>query len=473
LSVHCRQDDSLAQLPCGADWLRHVREDLMPFWSGPEALGQPVGNFPTFRCNDGSLPDLERLPPEYVTADPFIRKGLGREYTRMKSRQTFAYGVAFHLTGEPQYLDWARAGVEFLRRQAYEQDSGSAITYWEQGEPGPPLLQRTSQDLAYAQVGLAFYYYLTRDEAVLADLVRLKEYLFSNYYIPEWDLLAWTREANPEDPGDPPDTQRRELVAQLDQINAYLLLLTPLLPDALRPQWEEDLRRLVRSILTQFYSEEHQLFWGTLHHPRALGTPHTDYGHTIKALWMTYLVARMLGDRDLEVFAAATGGAVLKRAYLPDAGAWSSRPRQDGSNDEEKEWWIFAELDQMAATLALRDPEMLHYLGNTYRFWQMQFVDPVYHEVWTVLRGADHRPWLPKAHLWKNGYHSLEHALVGYITTKALRGEPATLHYAFPAATAASTIHPYFFRGRMVDRQATFSGHSLSNHTTVSFEVIA
>ena len=44
----------------GDTWLRHHREDLMPYWDRPEALGEPIGNFPSFRGRDGEL--LAREP---------------------------------------------------------------------------------------------------------------------------------------------------------------------------------------------------------------------------------------------------------------------------------------------------------------------------------------------------------------------------------------------------------------------------
>jgi len=36
--------------------------------------------------------------------------------------------------------------------------------------------------------------------------------------------------------------------------------------------------------------------------------------------------------------------------------------------------------------------------------------------VWHKINYPDLTPRYPKVHLWKNGYHSFEHALIGYIT---------------------------------------------------------
>src|SRR5436190_2506429 len=168
------------ELPSLDRWRRHVTDEILPFWVTPDALGTPVGNFPTFRCNDGAVFRADAPCPE-LAGTRWIAPELGRDYTRMKSRQTYLYGVAFHITGDERYLGYARAGVAWLREHAYER-GGSAVTYWAAGAAGPPVDQRTSQDLAYAQVGLAFYYYLTRDPEVLADLVRLERHIMTRYW---------------------------------------------------------------------------------------------------------------------------------------------------------------------------------------------------------------------------------------------------------------------------------------------------
>ena len=52
-----------------------------------------------------------------------------------------------------------------------------------------------------------------------------------------------------------------------------------------------------------------------------------------------------------------------------------------------------------------------------------------------------------KQHLWKNGYHSAEHALVSYLTAQELHGRPATLHFAFATTPPEAELRPYFFAG--------------------------
>ena len=39
----------------GETWLNHHGEDLLPFWDMPDAYGDPMGNFPSFRDRAGEL----------------------------------------------------------------------------------------------------------------------------------------------------------------------------------------------------------------------------------------------------------------------------------------------------------------------------------------------------------------------------------------------------------------------------------
>ncbi|NWJ41276.1 MAG: hypothetical protein HXX12_09925 [Geothrix sp.] len=440
-----------ADLPRGERWLRHFSEDLLPFWNVPDAWGSPRGDFPTFRANDGKAVDWAKPPAELAEAPGWIKEQFGREYVRMKSRQTYFYGVAYHLTGDPKMLALARDGAAFIRRRALDPKTGSAVSYWEKGVPKPEVLARTTQDLAYAQLGLAMYYYLTRDEATLRDIKKLKRHIFAQYWNPQWQALRWVKKEGPDG-----EHLRQELVAQLDQVNAYLLLLTPILPAADRREWTADLKRLAQAMVRDYHDAERHLFWGTIHDPaqKQLGSRHTDFGHSAKAYWMLERIGRLTQDQALVGLATSGARAVLKQAYLPESGTWGSRLRPDGSVGTGKEWWIYAELDQLAATLALTDPAQAAPLPRTADFWFKRMVDPVNHEVWGGTGGApDFEPWQgPKIHQWKSGYHSAEHALVGYLTAQALHGEAATLYFAPPSTKVL--LRPYVFEGTAASRSS-------------------
>jgi hypothetical protein len=235
-------------------------------------------------------------------------------------------------------------------------------------------------------------------------------------------------------------------------MNTYLVLLTPMLPKQFQSEWKASLLRLCRVIIDQFYSPGERLFFLSGNRPedKALATAGTDFGHNAKALWMIRWAGLITGRADLVAFGESNARVLLPRAYLDDCGCWADGILRGGALDVDKSWWVFAELDQLAGTLALSDPTFVQYLPRSYEYWFRHFVDPDYGEVWNGVDGRTHAPLrqLPKQWKWKNAYHSFEHALVGYIVAQQLHGDPVTLYYAFPGDDPPeSSAQPYYFSG--------------------------
>lgn len=417
------QQQAKSDLPDKSVWQDYITNDLWPFWSSESAQ-----HFPSYRCDDGRLPERDDLCPELNA--PWLRDGLEYDYTRMVSRQTYAYGVMFHLTGEPQALALMQQGVDILLSRL--QEDGSVATVLQDGEPIWQSGQHTSQDLAYAQVGLAMAYSLTGDDRVLQAIERIKTHIFSRYRNPDWNMLAWTVVDQ-----QPDDSQSQELVAQLDQLNAYLLLVYPLLDEDQQARWAEDIRWLVNVLIDSFYLPEQQRFAGVLKHgsPNAPGERHNDYGHSVKAFWMILLAGELLGQEEWTALAeqgirSITGSAFRYKTRNDDVSQWANQSYSSGSS-----WWEFAELTQASATIALRAPEFIRYLPESYDSWQKQYVDKNIGGVWMGAGGG------AKQHLWKNGYHETELALVAYITTALINDEPFSLFYA----KDSGVFKPYFF----------------------------
>jgi mannose/cellobiose epimerase-like protein (N-acyl-D-glucosamine 2-epimerase family) len=372
----------------------------------------------------------------------------------MVSRQIYLYCVAFHLTGETRYLLWAQAGVHYLLSHAVDKNTGDIASYWEGGKTFSDFPGRTSQDLAYSLVGPSFYYYLTRDPEILQPMLAIERYIRKHYYDQLLGYYRWERQG--------PQSERFELVAQLDQANAYMALLTPLLPKAEQRQWRGELVQIAKLMRQRFHDPRSGFFLGTLSKKPGetciFDREDTDFGHTIKAYWMIELIGRALGDKGLEHFASEGAPAILERAYLPDTGSWATQPVCDkalGVN-RTSTWWMAAELDQAALTFGLGDPRLLRYIPATFDFWLKHMVDRRYGEVWDELGVPGLVPGQrPKIHLWKNGFHTAEHALVGYLLTAALRREPALLYYAFPDCKLPEGVKPYYYDGTILSHTET------------------
>jgi mannose/cellobiose epimerase-like protein (N-acyl-D-glucosamine 2-epimerase family) len=441
-------------LPTGQEWLTHIRQDLLPYWTTPVALGNPVGNFPTFRANDGSVIDPQILPQEVRDIDKgetWLLNRMGRQYTRTMSRQIYAYCVAYHMTGEEKYLQYAKEGIDYICTKMVDKD-GIFYTWTENGVPGPEnAKQRISQDLAYALMGPAMYYYLTRDQAVLQVLLKTEKYIFDNYT--EGNGLRWINEKFVDMEETHLPTQK-ELVSQLDQINGYLLLTTTVLEGNDKGQWLKDMVMLANTMKNDYYDADLNQFWGRIDGPeyKKLGLPHVDFGHTIKTLWMMLEIGLRFDAPDLRDFARVNMPRVFREAYSRDYGTWIEKKLEGGKLGTDRIWWLHDELDQAAATLSMGDLSFVRYLVPTYRYWFFEFVDQKSKDVWHGLTGEAGKPGKPmllKAHLWKNAFHDFEHALVGYITCQAVRGEPVRLYYAFESKPADDMIQPYLFAGKI------------------------
>ena len=463
----------LRDLPRGDRWLRHLKDDLIPFWTMPTALGKPVGNFPTYRNNDGSLVDPNHLKPEFQhLVDGIV--WLERDHVRAKSRQCFAYGVAYHMTGEEVYLNYAKAGVEYLLNNAIDRDNGGAYSYFtELGvNRGPERPYRTSQDLAYLLAGLGFLYYLTRDPDLEREILAVHDYIWFHYYDSGADMFCWVLEDSPD--GDKKTQQ--EIVAQLDQIYGYMMLVTPCLPRQPQLLWRTRLLKLARILMNRFYSPRTEMFWGAVTDTvgKRWGTPHTDFGHSVKTFWLISLIGSLTDDYEMFVSAQRRATQILDMAYLKDSGSWARRFKPDGTLDEDKEWWIHCELDQVAGAAGLNDPAYLRYIVRTYDYWFKYFVDHKHHEIWPMLSGSTNLPveGFPKQHSWKNALHSFEHALIGYIFAQQLHGEPATLYYAWQNTPQKRQIAPYFYQASVQDISETTSGATGVKHQKVLFTTI-
>jgi len=440
-------------IPAGNRWLDHLNEGLLPFWTSEAALGKPPGAFPSIRCDDGTLYNDKRPCPEVKALGP-----PNERYLVALSRQTFGYGVAFHLTGERKYLDMMKAGIDFIRQNAVDRANGGMATTQDlsNGAWGPAPGLRTPQQLAYGLLGMAFYFYLTGDPDVLQDVVSVKNYIFEKYSTPA-GALRWLPSFRAGAAGG-----ERQLVAHLDQMNTYLVLLTPLLREPARSEWKEDLVRLSKVMIDQFYSPADKLFFLASNKPsdRDSAATSTDFGHSAKALWMIQFTGLLTGRTELVDFVQDNAQALLARAYLADCGCWAGGILAGRTLDLNKVWWVYAELNQLAGTLALSDAKYARYLPRAYDYWFSRFVDARFGEVWTSVDGRTHEPvrTMPKQWEWKNAYHSLEHALVGYIVAQALNNKPVTLYYAFPNDDMAKAAQPYYYSGRLMGVEAETIG---------------
>ena len=450
---------SLAELPTGEQWIKHLEDDLMPFWTIESALGgTDMGNFPSYRDNQGNLIDWttpkEQLPPE-------IQGGLYlglvfpyREYLRTRSRQIFGYCIAFQMTGEKKYLDYAYAGIKrnYLQEGSYYNDEDGTLYAWLDTRTNEYVCG-TSQDWAYGLSGPAYYYYVTKDEQVLALLLKSRKKLRETFFDPDFGMYRWSEEESGVN-------NRREIVSNLDQIYGYMLFLYRSLPAQEQSIWKKELHDIAVILLKEFQDSRDGFFWGQAGKTteKFYGSEHTDFGHSTKTYWLLMQIGRLTDDPALERIGRDGAVRLVDTAYDRASETWNQKlvPNEDGSTlvpVRDRDWWSLAIMDQTAATLSLRDPDFLRYISKTHRFWLDSMLDPRQKEMWHLLKADSIAPDIgfPKQHAWKTCFHSTEHALVMYLTAQQLRSEPASLHFVRSVEDYANPkeYYPYIFEGEV------------------------
>ena len=435
-------------------WKDHVVKDLMKFWDTPEATELQGGLFPTYHTNAGGvLPkNKEEWPEEFKQAllDP-VTKGLVEpdyNFVRAHSRLTYAFGIAFHMTVNPYYLKVCRKGALALAEAMDGNYGMHVIQNVDSGEWDKDYKMRTSQDLAYGLTGLGMYYFLTHDNTILHKIIQLKDFIFNVYMDDGRGYLTWFPKHTKD-----PDVQ---IVAQLDQLYAYMLMLTPVLPEPYKSIWKKDMKKIVDILITQFYSEHYKFFWGveSAYSSMGLGSDHTDFGHSVKTFWVILKVGELLGDPFYIDFARPKIDRIIKEAYIKETGSWARRFDEHGQLDVDKEWWILAELDQACEILSIHDPSYYRYLNKTHRYWFDKMVDKENGEIWHMVDGKTDKPVIqyPKTHNWKTSLHSFEHALFGYMSASRIKGTNFDLYYAIPEWERPShhNLAPYMFFGNVI-----------------------
>jgi len=457
--------------PAGLDpasWTTHLTADILPYWTTTAAQGSPVGNFPTWRGFDGTDQQAGR------TRRP-----------RMMGRQVFAYAAGFMMTGDEALLDLARAGNSWLLDHG--QDTARGGWYPELDDAGNPAgsTDKLAQDMAYDAMGPAAFFFVTRDPAAEAAVLATRDLLFDPATY--WDAAnGRIRDGRTADlsaevamPGGSLDSW--QLVAQLDPITAFELLVQPVLTaPARREQALGDLRTLAARLRDSFWRDD--IFWGATGAIGIYRSDHTDFGHMLKAYWALLQVDKRLPDRPFAGFVAQYAGPTLRRAYDDVYGLWAKRPTSATTVEYGSDWWAYAEADQLAATLALHDPAWIATLGSTAPAFVSRYVDrtrPVREVVPSIQRNGAWYSWsdtnLGKCNDWKNGFHTTEHALVMYLFSHWLAGTPAPLHFAFPhgqAAALAAEARPYTFLGTVdhVENLGALAGDPSRDHVVIWFK---
>ncbi len=463
----------------GDTWVRHHREDLMPYWDSPEALGEPLGNFPSFRGRDGEL-----LP-----ASPENPERTQRRLSTL-ARQVYGYSHAFMMTGEDRFLTYAKAGLDWINTKAKDPVYGGYYGRLDSnGDPVDRYADKEVFDLASLGLAYGMYFNVTRDPAAESDLLAVRDLIFDKYYDAAQNRVkdALTYDLATEvDTGDN-GGNGGDITNLLVPGTAVLLPNLAILTDpGRRAQFKDDLRRVTDSLIARHKNtsatnpNQRFWFWGRTLRFGSFNALQTDFGHNIKSYAMIYNANNVFADHPWQSL-DDDRGRLLDRAWDSQAHRWNQRINNFVATNvvPDSEWWIHDEADQLLAAMDLHDgftnQGQLKQLETSAQSFLDVFVDrdqahPA-HETFTRIARNPNATDLRKSFFGKNMLHNNEHALIMYLHGRALERRPARLYYAFPVEQALTAVaKPYWFDAAGETRTVTRDVTTLPGHEVVEVE---
>jgi len=358
-----------------------------------------------------------------------------------QTRNAYGFARAYMMTGNDEYREFARAGLDFMYEHAWDPVNGGWYSQLDiNGNVQGATNGRSAFDAHYALLGPAAAFEAFHDSTDLQMLLTGYEHLedlywddrehFHGYY--DWTTYNGSNAYN------------KSFNATVDAITTHLLSLylqtgSHTYLDRLHKIAEEIIEHLVDSMPSQSigFVEEFDSSWNWDH-----GETMTIMGHVLKSAWCLVRV-NQIDPRDEYIEAAeALMTDVLTQGYDHDLGG----PYKDydrvsgemlmwGNPDTAKAWWQMEQA--ITAGLILfhetGDETYLEVADETLHFFMQYFVDPIYGEVYENRTRYGNQTWgLNKGSGGKAGYHSIETGYYTYLyASMFLHESPFSLYYWF------------------------------------------
>ncbi len=365
--------------------------------------------------------------------------------TLNQSRDAYGFTRAFMLTGNEDYLVYARHALDFMYKNAWDKTYGGWFNDINNiGTPSKPTDNKTAYCQHYALLGITASYEATRDTNDWSWLMRSyalndKKFWDSRpQYFGYYDNIKYDG-TNPAD---------KSFNATVDAITTHVLHLYLMTGDSV---YKARLLQLADNMLTHLvasvpgqtigFAEICDANWAW-----KSSETMTIMGHVLKTAWCLARIYQLNADTSYLSAAEGLVKLVWDKGYDHQLGGpYKDYNRVDGKMlmwgvlDTAKAWWQM----EQAVTAGL----MLYQITGKFVYLQMAdesldffmkyFVDHVYGDVYAdrTRYGKQVAAWGDdKGNSGKAGYHSIELGYYVYLYGNLLlKHEAATLYYNFRA----------------------------------------
>lgn len=404
----------------GEYWKQQALNEIIPFWVS--TIDHEEGGFFTDINRDGAVNSFP--------SKPLLK------YPRMISRVVYGFCSAYLLSGDEQYLNFAKHGLTYLQQYGWDNTHGGWYTELSHNKPTVPT--KDLFDQTYGNLGPIFYYYVTGDQEALKLVAKthllMKEKAWDKKYRGYFSVVNHDWSVSRTD---------KSFNSQIDTATAYLIYYYLNTKD---PKLLSDLKDIGDVIVNHMYDPESGYI--RAHFSQTwdfrdsyLGPKQIDIGHNLKTAWVLLRIYQLTEEKRYLDYAQKLAAKIIETGWDDKYGGWYfSKPYDSPARtDSEKQkcWWTQTEGNFMMLNLysLTKDQRYLdYYLENTC-FWDRYLVDHQYKEVFAYVKQNGRPKNGLKGDLYKSAYHSMENALLNYLYVQLyVRKETAELFFNLSAA---------------------------------------
>ena len=396
-------------------WKNQAITNLIPFWEN--TIDTDNGGFFTNINEDGT----QGAP--------------ANKYSRMISRVVFGFCAAYLISGDGQYLKFAKHGMDYLSQYCFDRDNGGWYTTIDETNE-PDNADKNLFDETYGNLGPVFYYFTTGDRSAVSMVEKTHAMMRSN----AWDA-EYTGYYASVGPKWEKNTAVKSFNAELDTCTAYLIYYYMATRD---PSLLKELTTIGDMIISRmmeengFVGESFDRDW----------TPRDENlwaGHNLKTGWVLTRIYYLTGAEKYLAAAEKIAAGQIKYTWDKKYTGWffHFNSKNPAEIDDEKDWWTQEEGDNLMMSLyhATGDKKFLDKFTAGAKFWDKNFVDKKYGEVYDRLKRNGKPDIRTKADVYKSAYHSMEHALINYLYLSLYKDRGEAALYFSLSADAAGEKH--------------------------------
>lgn len=423
------------QLKCSylinPDSIIEIADKSAAFWQ--KAYDEENGGFYTYVNRDGSI-DMSR---------PY-------KVALLQSRDAYGLTRAYQLTGKKEYLDYARKGLDFMYKNAWDSVNGG--WYQEMNRDGTLVSNpiegvnwndtKWTFNQLYSLCGICAMYDATRSNTD-------KEWLEKSYSFVDkkiWDSRKGCEGYFDQTDKDWSNPSGKSLGSTMDAMTTQAEVLCLLEPEKYKGRLialADNMNTIIKGMDGREFGfpDMFSTDWSTPKQQRYISS-----GNYLKPAWClarTYLIEPNPEYKDNAQ--KLVNGLLNSNAYdKVNGGPYTALdPKTGKASNNSKCWW---ELEQ-AVTGGLtnyyisNNAEYLKMADESLSFFMKYMYDSKYGDVFGNIEASGSNPDMQKGNYWKGGYHSLELFYYTYLYGNLmLNNKPASLYYNISSEKEAREI---------------------------------